>query len=72
MKSIIVLLLILAGGVAMSVSADNGVLALKPDELRQLELESIPPLAFASAGKEYYPPTLTGMRGSHTVDDKHD
>ncbi len=43
MKSIIVLLLILAGGVAMSVSADNGVLALKPDELRQLELESIPP-----------------------------
>ena len=56
----------------MSVSADNGVLALKPDELRQLELESIPPLAFASAGKEYYPPALTGMRGSHTVDDKHD
>jgi uncharacterized cupin superfamily protein len=28
---------------AMSVSADNGILALKPNELRQLELESIPP-----------------------------
>ena len=43
MKSIVVLLLILTGGMAMSVSADNGILALKPNELRQLELESIPP-----------------------------
>jgi uncharacterized cupin superfamily protein len=43
MKSIVVLLLILAGGVAMPVLADNEILVLKPDELRQLELESIPP-----------------------------
>ncbi len=43
MKNIVVLLLILAGGMAMSVSADNGILALKPNELRQMELESIPP-----------------------------
>jgi uncharacterized cupin superfamily protein len=43
MKKIFVLLLVLAGGIPMSVSADNGILALKPNELRQLELESIPP-----------------------------
>ena len=43
MKSIVVLLLILVGGVAMPVLADNEILVLKPDELRQLELESIPP-----------------------------
>ncbi len=43
MMSIVVLLLILVGGVAMPVLADNEILVLKPDELRQLELESIPP-----------------------------
>ena len=43
MKYIAILMLLLVGGFAMSASADNGILSLKPDELRQMELESIPP-----------------------------
>ncbi len=43
MKYLGFLILLVAGTIAMQGKADPGILTLNPDELRKLELDSIPP-----------------------------